>query len=987
MRIYDTEQFGAEPRLCMLRARLWLTITRILPMTLATGPAGVPLEARRGIRKQFATELAVERTRLLYQGSLLPTLFMLLNGLVSAWLLWSPERYLLVSIWVVWLMALVALRVIQVAAFDAAMPDRQAKAVWWRTFLLGSAFSGLTLACAAIALVPVDNFVQQAWVFGLLGAATLSASVAYAVSLPAFLSFALPCLLPPIAYLFWTGDQQLQGWGLLGLLLLGALVVVAWQVNRLIEDSLLRRFQNQALIDHLQAAHTRSERLNQALAEEVEQRRVVEEQLREAQAGLESRVVQRSTELDAANQALSKSEQRLALALDASELGLWDWNLHTDEVHHTQLMELFGLNPDDIKAMLVHLKPRLHPDDVAALKRTLVEHLKGRTDDYRIEYRFRHNDGHWCWIEDRGRAVERDSSGRVIRMIGTRRDISARKAQEEQQRLAATVFEAASEGIAILNPDYELLALNQAFCRMTGYERDELLGRNVLELPCSLDARRHYSAIEQGLEQQGRWQGELVEARKDGALYPQWLQLNGVRDSQGNISNIVGFFSDLSERRESEERLRYLAHYDELTGLANRALFRLRLHEAVQRLRTSGRSLALMHIDLDRFKLLNDSLGHEVADQLLKQIAMRIGNAMPEADTVSRLSGDEFAVLFDGYSNLSSLVRVATRLLEKLRVPVRVNNHELVISASVGIALLSDITVEPNLLVSQANMAMQHAKHLGGDNFQFYTESLQASTFDRLQLENQLRKAIEERQLEVYYQPKVSLATGRMHAAEALVRWHHPVMGMMPPGDFIGLAEETGLIAPMGEFVLRQACWQACEWQRQGVEPIRVSVNLSVYQLRQGKLVSLVRQVLEETGLAPHLLELELTESQLLDSVEHIIATFHQLHDLGVKLAIDDFGTGYSSLSYLKRFPVDYVKIDQTFIRGLREGSEDAAITRAIIVMAHSLDLQVVAEGVETTEQLEFLRAQDCDEVQGYLISRPVPAAALVALLQEETIW
>lgn len=956
-------------------------------MTFASASVSVPLEARRSIRKQFATQLAVERTRLLYQGSLLPTLFMLLNGLVCAWLLWSPQRYLLVSVWIVWLMALVALRVIQVAAFDAAMPDRQAQPNWGRMFLLGSAFSGLTLASAAIALVPVDNFVQQAWVFGLLGAATLSASVAYAVSLPAFLSFTLPCLLPPIVFLFWRGDEQQQGWGWLGLILLGSLMVVAWQVNRLIEGGLLRRFQNQALIEHLQAAQARSERLNKALAAEVEQRRLIEEQLRLAQAGLESRVAQRSQELDRANQALSKSEQRLALALEASELGLWDWNLETDEVHHTQLRELFGLNPEQVSAVQAHLKPRLHPDDLPALKRALVDHLKGRTDDYRIEYRFRHGLGHWCWIEDRGRAVERDTQGRVLRMLGTRRDVSARRAQQEQQRLAATVFEAASEGIAILDPDYALLAANQAFCRMTGYPREELLGRNALELPCSRDARRHYVAIDQALTQQGRWEGELVEARKSGELYPQWLQLTGVTDARGQVSTIVGFFTDLSARRESEERLRYLAHYDELTGLANRALFRLRLHEAGQRLRGSGRSLALLHIDLDRFKLLNDSLGHEVADQLLKTMAQRIGNAVPEADTVARLSGDEFVVLFDGYSHLSSLVRVATRLLDKLRVPLRVDGHELVISASVGVSLQSDASLDVSTLVSQANMAMQHAKHVGGDGFQFYTESLQASTLERLQLENQLRKAIEERQLEVYYQPKLCLITGRLHAAEALVRWHHPQVGMVPPGDFIGLAEETGLIAPMGEFVLRQACWQACEWQRQGLAPIRVSVNLSVYQLRQGKLVSLVRQVLEDSGLAPHLLELELTESQLLDSVEHIIATFHQLHELGVKLAIDDFGTGYSSLSYLKRFPVDYVKIDQTFIRGLHEGSEDAAITRAIIVMAHSLGLQVVAEGVETPEQLAFLRTQGCDEVQGYLISRPVEADRLAGLLREDRHW
>jgi diguanylate cyclase (GGDEF)-like protein len=389
----------------------------------------------------------------------------------------------------------------------------------------------------------------------------------------------------------------------------------------------------------------------------------------------------------------------------------------------------------------------------------------------------------------------------------------------------------------------------------------------------------------------------------------------------------------------------------------------------------------LLHINLDRFKLLNDSLGHEVADQLLKQVARRLSSALPEADTIARLSGDEFAVLFDAYANLSSLARVTGRLLAKLRTPIAVGGHELVVSASVGISLLPDSARETSALISQANMAMQHAKHLGGNNFQFYTESLQASTLERLQLEIQLRKAIEEKQLEVFYQPKLCLANGRLDAVEALVRWRHPAMGMVPPGDFIGLAEETGLIGAIGEFVLRESCRQACEWQSQGLDPIRVSVNLSVHQLRHGKLVSLVRQVLEETGLAPQWLELELTESQLLDSVEHIIATFHQLRELGVKLAIDDFGTGYSSLSYLKRFPVDYVKIDQAFIRGLEEGTEDAAITHAIIDMAHSLGLKVVAEGVENQAQLDFLRVNGCDEVQGYLISRPIEAGALAGVL------
>lgn len=955
-------------------------------MTLSSDLSGPAVEPRV-IRKQYAMEMAVERTRLLYQGSLLPTLFMLINGLVCAWLLWSPPRYVLVSVWLVWLLSLVALRVIQVAAFDSAIPHRQAHPIWRRMFMLGSALTGLTLAGAGIALVPADNFMQQAWVFGLIGAAALSASVAYAVSLPAFLSFTLPCLLPAIGYLFWGGDEQGQGWGWFGLILLGALSVVAWQVNRLIDSGLLRRFQNQALIEHLQQAQSDSDRLNYKLAKEIDQRRRAEDELRAIQTGLESRIAHRSLELDAANQALSKSEARLALALKASELGLWDWNLQTDEVHHTHLQELFGLEPEFVTAMLRHLKPRLHPDDLPSLKRALVEHLKGRSEDYQVEYRVRHGDGHWVWIEDRGRAVERSDNGRVIRMVGTRRDISVSKSLEVQRQLAATVFEAASEGIVIFDPNYALIAVNQAFSRVTGYAIEDMLGRNVVDLPCSRDARRHYAAIHQALEQHGTWQGELVETRKNGELYPQWLQLNTVRDTRGSVSHIVGFFADLSARRESEERMRYLTHYDELTGLANRSLFRERLGEAHQRVRQGGyRSLALLHINLDRFKLLNDSLGHEIADQLLQKMARRLVNALPEADTIARLSGDEFAVLFNAYGNLSSLARVATRLSSKLRLPVTVEGHELVVSASIGISMLPDTARDISALVSQSNIAMQHAKHLGGNNFQFYTDSLQASTLERWQLENQLRKAIEEKQLKVFYQPKLCLATGRLNAAEALVRWDHPTLGNVPPGDFIGLAEEAGLIGPIGEFVLRQACWQACEWQRQGLAPIRVSVNLSVHQLRQGKVVSLVRQVLEETGLAPHNLELELTESHLLDSVEHIIATFQQLRNLGVKLAIDDFGTGYSSLSYLKRIPVDYVKIDQAFIRGLGESTVDAAITRAIIAMAHGLSLKVVAEGVERPEQLEFLKAERCDEVQGYLVSRPVEADGLLQLLRADAM-
>ena len=947
------------------------------------------MDPQRQIAEQFAAEISVERTRLLYQGSRFPTLFMLLNGLACAYLLWRPQGNALLSAWLVWLLLLAMLRLVQVSAFNNATPARQAQQHWRLSFLAGAGVSGLTLAFAAIVLVPADVFYQQALVYGLIAATILSASVAYAVSLPAFLTFALPCLLPSMVFLLLSEHSQQRGWGMLGAILLVALLAIAWQVNRLVQRALLQRFHNQALISNLEHAKQRAEDLNDELVHEVEQRGRAERELRAAHAELEMRVAERTLELDEATHALSKSQTRLSLAIEASELGLWDWNLQSDEIHHSRLKEIFGIEPSEVHAMLRDLKPRLHPEDLPVLRRALIDHMKGRSDDYQVEYRIKHADGQWVWIEDRGRAVERDPQGRVLRMLGTRRDVSARKQLEQQRQLAATVFEAASEGIVILDPDYRLMSVNQAFSQVTGYRQEDLVGRNVMSLIGSRDTRRQYQMIRLELENTGSWRGELIETRKNGELYPQWLQLNVVRDSRGNVSHIVGFFADLSARREAEERLRYLSHYDELTGLANRTLFKERLHEASQRARQSGRSIALLHIDLDRFKLLNDSLGHEVADQLLRQMSRRLTQAVSEADTIARLSGDEFAILLDSYGSLSSLARLASRLLTKLRMPMTVGGEELVISASLGISLLPDNAREISALISQANMAMQHAKHLGGNTFQFFTDNLQACTLERLQLETQLRKAIDSDQLEVFYQPKLRLADGSLNGAEALVRWRHPEMGLVPPNDFIGLAEETGLIAAIGEIVLRQACQQAREWQQQGLAEIRVSVNLSVHQLRQGNLVSLVRQVLVETGLAPQFLELELTESQLLDNVESVISTFQQLRNLGVQLAIDDFGTGYSSLSYLKRFPVDCVKIDQTFIRDLSPGSEDAAITRAIIAMAHSLELKVVAEGVETREQLDFLKTQRCDEVQGFLISKPVPAEVFGQLLRDDAfaIW
>ncbi len=567
-----------------------------------------------------------------------------------------------------------------------------------------------------------------------------------------------------------------------------------------------------------------------------------------------------------------------------------------------------------------------------------------------------------------------------LRMLGTRRDISSRKQQEEEQRLAATVFDASTESIVILDPHYIVLSVNKAYTAVTGFTRDDVVGRSIILETLPDKVRRQYGLIRASIEQHSHWQGESFDVRKNGEIYPQWLQIHLVRNKEGHPTHIVAFFTDLTTRRQEEERLNYLTQYDGLTELANRTLFHQRLQQVVEQARETERCIALMHIDLDRFKILNDSLGVEVADQVLRKISRRLAQLLPEAHTLARLGGNEFAIILDDHLSMPSLARLAASVLSHIQLPMEVAGNELVVSASLGISVLPDSAREPAALISQAHIAMQHAKHLGGDNYQFYNDQLQVGALERLQLEQQLRRGIEEGQLQAYYQPKLTLADGGIRSAEALVRWNHPQRGLVSPAEFIPLAEETGLISAISELMLHQACEQALLWLQQGM-PIRVSVNLSVSHVRQGNLVALVRSVLEKTGLPAYLLELELTESQMLENAESIIVTFKQLRALGVHLAIDDFGTGYSSLSYLKRFPANCVKIDQSFIRDVAENVEDAAITRAIIAMAHGLNLLVIAEGVETQAQMDFLEANLCDEVQGYLICRPIPAEQFTAFL------
>jgi diguanylate cyclase (GGDEF)-like protein len=451
----------------------------------------------------------------------------------------------------------------------------------------------------------------------------------------------------------------------------------------------------------------------------------------------------------------------------------------------------------------------------------------------------------------------------------------------------------------------------------------------------------------------------------------------------GPVTSLLGIARDITERRKAEETIRRLAYHDALTGLPNRALFEDRLRLALAQAQRSRQMLAVMFLDLDRFKLVNDTIGHAGGDQLLKDVAADLSEIVREGDTVARIGGDEFIFLLTGLGKAEDAIIVAERILDRLRAPRLLGKQEFRVSTSIGITLFPRDAGDAESLLRHADTAMYRAKERGRNNYQFYTPSMETSLLDRLSIENDLRHAIERQQMLVYYQPVVDTASGRIVGSEALLRWQHPERGIVSPDQFIPLAEESGMITEIGEWVLHAACTQNKAWQHPGHEPLWVTVNVSARQLESEGLVLAVLRVLRETGLPPHCLRLEITEGAMMKNVEPIIAMLEDLHDMGVGIAVDYFGTGYSSLSYLKRFPITTIKIDRSFVGDIVTDANDAAIVTTVITMAHNLHLKVVAEGVETQEQLEFLREHACDEFQGYLISPPVTAAEFEKMLPE----
>ncbi|MEW6563795.1 MAG: EAL domain-containing protein [Pseudomonadota bacterium] len=573
-----------------------------------------------------------------------------------------------------------------------------------------------------------------------------------------------------------------------------------------------------------------------------------------------------------------------------------------------------------------------------------------------------------------------DGSRNSLIVLG--RDVSGFAQEQAVNNLTAQVLDNSREAVVITDADNNIRFVNRAFPEVTGYTLEEVTGKNPRLLASGRHDDEFYQAMWHGILVEGSWRGEIWDRRKNGETYPKWLDVSTVHDRNGKLTNYIAIFTDLTDRKMAEEQIKFLAYHDPLTRLPNRLLLRDRFDQAVAAASRDGALVALLFLDLDQFKQVNDSLGHEIGDQLLLSVSKRLEGFVRDSDTVSRLGGDEFVILLTEVQEAGVVSGVAHKLINLLEEPFIVGDYALHTSFSIGISLYPDDASDFETLMKMADTAMYHAKNCGRNTYRFYTEQMNISAMERMQLQSDLKQALEAQAFELYYQPQYDLKTRKLVGLEALIRWNTGEGGVLPPERFLPAAEENGMIVQIGEWVLREACRQNRAWQDAGYEPVRVSVNLSVPQFRSnGGMVDLTRRVLEETGLAAQWLDLELNETILIQNVEHMLRVVRELKGLGVSLSIDDFGTGYSSLVYLKRFAVDRLKIDQSFVRNLGVDASDAAIVHAVIHLGRCLGLKTVAEGVETAEQLEVLQKEGCDEAQGYYYAHPLPANKVTQFL------
>ncbi len=687
-----------------------------------------------------------------------------------------------------------------------------------------------------------------------------------------------------------------------------------------------------------------------------------------------------------AEDALVKSNERFQLVSLATNDAVRDWDLVAGTLWWSDAFQkLFGYPQEHAKLGVDSWFSHIHPDDQDRVVSAIQTILDSDQQSWSAEYRFICEDGSDSYVLDRGYEI-RDAGGKAIRMIGAMMDITGRKLAEEALRLTERAIEASVNPIIITtdpNAGARIVYVNPAFERVTGYTREEVTDRNCNFLQRDDRNQADLEKLREALHEGRDCHAVLRNYRKDGSLFWNDLYITPVRDAQQKVTHFVGVQYDITDMRRYREELEHQANHDALTGLANRNLLADRLKQALLYGQRHARLVMVAFVDLDHFKFINDSLGHGTGDRLLIVIAERLQACVRKGDTVARPGGDEFVLILSDQTLDEGHHRTMERIMAAVSDPCMIDGHELRVTCSIGLSVYPDDATDAETLLRMADAAMYRAKDTGRNSFQFHTKELTARIGDRLTLEAGLRRALDRGELFLNYQPQYDLATGQANGMEALVRWAHPERGLIPPGAFIPLAEENGLIVQIGEWVAMTACAHNKAMQDAGLAPIKVAINLSARQFRHKGLVKSIDRIIGESGLDARYVELELTESMVMHSPDDAARTLAEFKEMGVQLSLDDFGTGYSSLAYLKKFPVHRLKVDQSFVRDIGADLDDTAIVQSIIALGHALNLKVCAEGVETPAQLDFLKTYRCDEAQGYLFSRPVTGDAVRELLMQ----
>lgn len=744
--------------------------------------------------------------------------------------------------------------------------------------------------------------------------------------------------------------------------------------------------ENNLLVQNAEQQVLWSDELCQQLQTEVNKSKDIELQLQLNNQLLEQKVRERTYDIEQINHHLKNQQQNLQLAHEIAGIRPWDWNIQDRTITLTNHKDEKILR--DSKDHHLQLEYLIHPDDLDYFKSNMKQHLRGRIERYDVTYRIQLSDGSWSWVHDIGRVIQRDpKNNKPLRMVGIRRDIQQERISQERLKLVASVLEQAAEGIFILNPELYYIDVNPHYEYLSGYDREQIIGKFLFDIAAQNKAEQrssHASIIKQ-LQKIGSYDGEVQAKFLSGKQSTLWLHINAVTDDEGRITHYVGIVSDLTERKLQEQRLSYLENYDTLTDLPNRFYYNYQLHQYLVSQKDSIQQMAVIRLNIDRFRPLNEYLSNNGGDELLRQVAQRLRMTNAEALFVAHLNGDDFAIIYEISHIRPSVQHHCERIAQAFSAPFNIYGQDYVITLSMGVAFYPDHGRQLDYLNNCAEQALNEAKNLGGNTIHFYSSQNEGLQEQGIFLERDLRKAIQNNELIVYYQPKINFSDQSIYGFEALIRWNHPEKGIIPPGLFIPLAEQTSLISDIGRLVIQQTAKQIRQWNDLGFNHICVSVNIVAQQLRRGQLLDDLDQAIDDNQISGTSLELEITESSLIENSETVKNLLNEIKQRQIHIALDDFGTGYSSLSYLADFPIDTLKIDRSFVSKIGENKQEAIVS-AMVAMGKAMGMTVVAEGIETIEQLEYLCDLDCDIAQGYLFSKPLPEQEATTYLKQNMV-